>query len=544
MKTKHIVLLLGSSLLLFGLFFQSSCNKLKDVTDGAQLIIDYNLIETTVDVQFYDAATGELIGRNGDASVNVKITGADKNGVMDVTGVQSQSMQYATQRGMVGLALLPEAAYTPSATKPISFNLVADIPGYLSTSQKVTLVATGRTQIRVNMVHKDNPPEGVTVARETGVTTAVNGRVENPATVTTPGGRARIEIPAGIILRDAGGNALSGSINMDIVHFDNTVEEALAAFPGGLMTNVTRSDGSEEDGMFYSAGFVAIEITDGSGRQAATFEEGTVAMEAVVSPQTFNPETNGNVAAGDVVPVWSYDENTGEWTEEGTTTLELVNGELTAGFELTHLSYYNFDWFYGAYCYSGVPFVFNATNTTCDCYQMQGAMYRQSDDSFLTYVYMWVCGDEPVYTAYAPGGIPVKIVWDENYYDNVSIAPESQPTMIDDLCAGNPIQINVVTQPSSSITVEVEVYCASEPNVIIRPSFGAWYREINSWNWHWAEMNNGDAEICDVQVGNTYVVGIYYDNNWYETEVTVTQEAYSYVGFELPADVCSEVFGY
>lgn len=544
MKKNKIVWFPAITMLLAGLMLISSCKKLKDSAEGAKLIINYDLIETTIDVQFYDAATGELIGRNGDASVMAKITGPAKDGVIDITGVQHQSMQYASQRGMMGLALIPDAAYTPSPNKPITFNIVGNIPGYLATSQKVTLVSPGRTQVRVNMVHLDNPPQGVSVARESNIGTAVAGRVENPATVQTPNNRARIEIPAGIVLRDAGGTPLSGSLDMTVVHFDNTQEEALASFPGGLMPSVTRLNGSTEEGMFYSAGFVAIELTDASGRQAATFEEGTLSLEAIINPQTYNPETDNLVNNGDQVPLWSYNENTGEWSEEGMASIVQSGGELTSTVELTHLSYYNFDWFYGDYCYEGVPFMFNATNTTCDCYVMQGAMYRQVDNSFMTYVYMWVCGNEPVYTQYAPAGIPVKIVWENDYYNNITIAPESQPTLIDDLCSGTPVQVNVISQPSSSITVEVEVYCVSEPNVTIRPSFGVWYREAGGWDWRWAEMVNGYAEICDVEVGQSYVVGIYYDNEWYETEVTVTQDHYSYVDFALPADVCSEVFGY
>jgi len=546
MKIKHNLAIIGSSLLLFSLFFISSCNKLENVADGAKLIIDYNLIETTVDVQLYDAATGDLIGRDGDASVKVKITGPDKDGVMDITGVQNNDMLYYSQRGMLGLALIPEAAYTPSETRPIVFNIVTDLSGYLSTSQKITVVSEGRNQYRINMVRLDNPPQGVTVNRETGVATAIDGRIQDPATVSTPTGKAKIEIPADIVMRDAGGNPLSGSINVDIVHFDNTSDEALAAFPGGLMPTVTRSDGSVADGMFYSAGFLAIEITDASGRHAATFEEGTVRMEAVVSPETYNPETNGAVAAGDIVPVWSYNENTGEWKEEGVSTMQNIDGQLIADFELTHLSYYNFDWFYGEYCYQGAAFQFVADNPISGCYVMGGTMYRQSDNAYLMGIYMWVCPGEPVYTSYAPSGIPVKIVWNESNYPNITIAPSSQPTLISDLCAGGPIQINILnnTSNTTTVTIDVEAYCASQPNVIIRPSFSAWYRPISNWNWNPVAMENGYAEIMGVEIGGTYIVGIYYDNQWYETEVVVTDDEYTYVGIDLPADVCNEVFGY
>lgn len=547
MKTKHILLSIGSILLLSGLFFNSSCNKLKDTADGAKLIINYNIIETTVDIQLYDAATGELIGRDGSASANVKITGPGKDGVIDITGKQNQNMQYASQRGMVGLALIPNAAYTPSAGNPVVFNAVANMPGYLSASQKITVVSAGRTQVRINMVNLENPPQGVEVSREAGVTLASNGRIENPATVNTPNGRAKIEIPEGIVMRDSEGNQLSGSINVDLIYFDNTNDDALAAFPGGLMPSVTMLDGSTANGMFYSAGFVAIEITDASGRHAAAFENGTVKMEAIVSPETYNPETNGRVAAGDVVPVWSYDENTGEWAEEGSTTMQLVNGQLVADFPLTHLSYYNFDWFYGDYCYQGITFNFVPDNPISSCYLMQGTMYRQDDNAYLTSVYMWVCPNDPVHTLYAPGGVPVKIVWDDSNYPDISVASSSQPTFIDDLCSGGPANINIAHNVSSNtktIIIDVEAYCASELSIVIRPSFSAWYRPVNNWNWLPVTMENGYAEIMGVQVGAAYVVGIYYDGQWFETEVEVTNEEYSYVGFELPADVCSEVFGY
>jgi hypothetical protein len=131
MKTHSILSYSAIILLLAGLMINSSCNKLKDAADGAKLIIDYNLIETTIDVQFYDAATGELIGRNGDVSVNALITGRDSDGVMDITGLQHPSMQYASQRGMLGLALMPNPSFTPSLNKPVSFNIVGNVPGYL-----------------------------------------------------------------------------------------------------------------------------------------------------------------------------------------------------------------------------------------------------------------------------------------------------------------------------------------------------------------------------------------------------------------------------
>jgi len=523
----------------------TSCNKFKNAGDGLKVIIDYNLIKTSIDVQLIDATSGELIGRDGSISVKTLITGEDKAGVMDITGVQNSNNEYMSQRGFVSLALKPETAFTPSESNAISFNIVANQDGYLSTSQHVVIASVGKNFVIIKMVKLDTPPSGVLVTRQDGATTTDgNGRVSAPATIETPQSKTTLTIPEGIILKDVAGVPLQGSIDVLLVHFDNTDTAAMRSFPGGLMTNVTRSDGSNADGMFYSAGFVAIELTDGNGRKAAGFEQGKLALTSQVNGETYNPETHTKVAAGDPIPLWSFDEGTGLWKEETMLTIENVGGVLKVQAELAHLSYFNFDWFYGGeYCNTGAPFVFTTSASLCDCQMMQGTMYRAADDAFMKYIYMWVCGSDPVYTFYAPSGVPVYIVWD-NYYSDLIVDPSDNPTYIDDLCSANPININLITTNNSShVTIEVEAYCASDPNVIIRPSYGAWFRPSNDWNWRWAEMVDGYADICDVQVGATYIVGVYYNGEWYETEVTVTQDSYSYVGFELPADVCAEVFG-
>ncbi|NOU48193.1 MAG: hypothetical protein HOO86_14185 [Bacteroidales bacterium] len=540
---KKIILLAAIAVLV--VVADTSCKKFQNIGDGVKLIIDYNLIKTSISVQLVDATTGELVGQDGSISVKTTITGEDKAGVIDITGTQNANFEYMSQRGFVSLALQPESMYRPSESNPISFNIVANHPGYIATSQHVVIAAEGENFVILKMVKLDNPPSGVTVVQLADATTTDgNGRVTAPVTVETPQGEASLTIPEGIVLKDAGGEPLNGNLDVTLVHFDNTDTAAMRAFPGGLMTNVTRLNGSGEDGMFYSAGFVAIEITDGSGNRAANFEDGALKLISQVSPDTKNPETNTFIADGDEIPLWSFDEFTGLWTEESMLTIENVGGTFQVQAEINHLSYYNFDWFYGgSYCDIGVTFIFTADQPLCDCQIVHGTMYRSSDGAYLKTIYMWVCGTEPVYTYYAPSGVAVYIVWD-NYYSNVTVDPANNPTNISDLCSTVPVTINLITNNNSShVTVEVEAYCASDPSVIIRPSYGAWFRLTSDFNWRWAEMINGYADICDVIIGETYVVGVYYDGQWYETEVTVEQSSYSYVGFELPADVCEQVFG-
>lgn len=69
------------ALLLTGIVFTGlSCKKLSDVTEGAKLIVDFSLIETSIEVRVFDAATGEMIGQDDNRNVTIRITGIDKDG--------------------------------------------------------------------------------------------------------------------------------------------------------------------------------------------------------------------------------------------------------------------------------------------------------------------------------------------------------------------------------------------------------------------------------------------------------------------------------
>lgn len=544
---KKIILLAVISA--FIVIADTSCNKFADVGDGLKIIIDYNLIKTSISVQLVDATTGNLIGRDGTVSVKTTITGRDKEGVVDISGFQNENYVYMSQRGFVSLGLLPEPIYKPSESNPISFNIVADYEGYVSTSQHIAIAQEGDNFVVIRMVKLDDPPSGVVVRREDAATVSdATGRVSAPVIVETPAGKARLSIPEGIILKDISGSPLQGNIDVLLVHFDNTDPEAMASFPGGLVTNVTRSDGSNEDGMFYSAGFVAIEITDASGRKAANFEQGTIGLVSQVNPETFNPLTGNKVASGDEIPLWSYDEANGFWKEESVLMIGNTSSTLEVQAELSHLSYYNFDWFFGGpFCNVGAPFVFSINPPIVGCFVMYGTMYRQMDDAFMQTIYMWVCNDTPVDIYFAPSDVPVYIVWHNEPTSSLSVDPLDNPTFIDNLCGANPININIINNPNSSnstVTIHVEAYCASDTTIVIYPSQGAWIWPVNDPNnMRWVEMIAGDAQIMDIQIGGTYGVGLYYRDEWYETEFLVTQSNYSYYDFEIPADVCDEVFG-
>ena len=548
MKKRIITITSWFLLVFFFLGAGISCKKVTNPLDNMQLLIDYNLIKTTIDVHIHDAATGELLGKEMSQAVSLTITGRDSDAVVDVLGMTPKNNRFSVNRGIANMALSPKLGYTPSETNRISYNIVVTLPGYLTTTQQVNITKTGRNFVSIHVVPLNNTPSGVAAIVAPGVaTTLPGGQVTSPATVTLPDGEATIQIPEGIVMRDVQGNILSGNLNVTVVHFDNTDPNALAAFPGGLTPTVQRLDGSTESGMFYSAGFVAIEITDDQGRQANQFFDGAIALTSTVSSATYNPLTQTNIAAGDIVPLWSLDESTGIWTEEGTAVVENNNGPLEFNVELTHLSYYNFDWFLGAMCEIGRPFVFTANQSIEGSFLLKAHVYRLDDNSFINTIMMWANTLEPIFTSWVPQGIGLEIVWDTENSPFIEVAPSSQPTIVYDLCGTDPINVELFLNNSNeytTVTMLVSVYCVDEPDVIIRPSFTANCQNISSGGPIIpVEMVEGVATVPGVKLGDTYLVWITYDDEEYSTEVVVTQDNYSYLNVEISADICDEIFG-
>jgi hypothetical protein len=543
MKTIIKIPLLITIVLLGILTLMSSCNKVTNPLDGTKLVVNYDLINTKLNFKFYDAATGLLIGSGTELKVKAHIEGEDKDAVIDITGAALDDYGAESNNGFITLALNPNGNYKPSKENPVTFTLVATLNGYLTTSKIVSVTDEGNYEYRIDMVNLSNPPQGVSVKFQNNATTVNSGVVGQTVTVTTDDGNASVTLKEGTVLKDKDGNPLSGNVNVMITFFDNHTDESLQAFPGGL-TPMVNQNGNTERGVFYSAGFVALEITDNSGKKAAIVEQNTIPLNMNVSDNTYNPETQMNAAAGDEVPVYSYDPETGEWNYEQSATIGAGSRGLSVSTELTHLSFWNFDWFTPFTCDEGVTLHVNLNDNVCNCMFVQGIMRKAVDNTFLRWVGFFACDGDDVTFTYLPGGMPVYIDWVNPSCQ--SFFPEVFPPELDipDLCEPVTYNINVSGHDNlSTVIVDFSAYCASSPDVIIKPSFGAWYRPVNSWCWQYAVMINGHSEICGVEVGQEYVVAVYFNGEWYQETVLVDQSQYIYLDIQIPADICDEVFG-
>ncbi|MBK9291587.1 MAG: hypothetical protein IPM52_08170 [Bacteroidetes bacterium] len=534
------------ALLLILMSVPPACKKITNPLENLKLIIDYNLIKTTIDFHIKDAATGEFLGSDASRDAIIIISGKDAQGVLDPVGGRLKDNTVKVNRGMAAIGISPAPAYTPSADKPVQFSIVVMAPGYLTMTRQISITQTGRHFVEVTMVKLNNTPNGVTATQQSGAANVQNGTVTASSTVTLPQVNTNLSIPQGLVMKDANGNPLQGDINVTMVHFDPTEAQALNSFPGGLMPTVKRSNGQVQQGMFYTASFVAIEIIDQYGRVAATFENGTLLLTTPVNSQVFNPEVNGAVAPGQTVGIWSLNENTGQWQEEGSTTIFSQDGMLKVSANLTHLSYYAFNWFTGNICEQGSPFVFNISPAMQGSFLIGAKIFRQADNVMLTRAMVWVSNGQPVFMTNMPRNTPVRIEWDTENSPFLSVDPGSQNLLLNEICGSSPVQVNLIANSSgqfTTITFQASVYCADKPEVVIYPSFTAYCQAVTGGPVIPIEMVQGQAVVSGIVLGQEYNIWVIYDGKEYSTVATATQNSYSWLDFEIPANVCEEVFG-
>lgn len=313
-----------------------------DPTHGGRtpLVVD---VASTFVVQVSDARTGEP---PGGVKVTLRISGAAAPRVIDLGG--TRVTQVTLDGGVVVLGL---TGAVPTEAAPAELLVVTSAPGYVETSQWVTLTAERNDPELIRMVSVAAPPPGTAVGTSGTAVAGPGGVLAATVTVRSAadnvtGGRASVTLPAGTVVRDASGTPLSGALQTTVVYFNNQNEESLAAFPGGFSPRVENPPaGSPSGGAFSSAGYASITVRDGAGREARTFSP-PIQVSVDVPAATVNPETGAAVKNGDVVPNWSYATGTGRWRHEGPATLVGPNaaGNFTAAVPMNHLSPDNIDY--------------------------------------------------------------------------------------------------------------------------------------------------------------------------------------------------------
>jgi hypothetical protein len=258
----------------------------------------------------------------------------------------------------------------PISTAPVLLPIAVQMtPITMTAAELITLNAEVGIDVQSEPVQAD--ATGLTTSQVVIATTPI------PTTTTaadgstaTGSGTVQVTIPAGTGLKTIDNQPVTGALTATVTYHNPIDASSLATFPGGLTVQETPSGvalaAGEPPASFISGGFTSIEIVDANGNEVRNFAT-PIVVTMTVPRNLGNPETGLPMAAGDVVPLWSYDTDSGKWTvhyaADGTTIIkgivgdgdgdgvvdvpaaQDVNGDWLVAFPTTHLSYFNLDWF-------------------------------------------------------------------------------------------------------------------------------------------------------------------------------------------------------
>ncbi|MEM8600651.1 MAG: hypothetical protein AAGF99_12085 [Bacteroidota bacterium] len=421
--------------------------------------------------------------------------------------------EVTTGSGTVALALPDGTEVSPDA--PVRFDVIVRADGYITTGRSIAIRSTGVDVFEVRMLPlSGDAPEGVSVAAETEAGSTTNqGRLRETITITTPAdaqtqARATVTIPADVTITDARGRVLRGALSATVAYYSPQSSEAMALFPGGFDDlAVTRADGSTaRGGALQTVGFVSIDLFDEAGRRAEQFSAPLdVTMD--VPAGLINPETGAPVAAGDRIPVWTYDEITGRWTEEGSFTApggSFVFGESTQagliplGFSVDHLSNKAGGWYdtNAAACTEGAELVLTNRN-----HLPVRAVITAPGYSFNRTVHML---DDTLRLDGFPSNIPSANV--AFFFEDGSLGSIT----VDNPC-GARVEAALTNVPTDRVTAEFisNVVCTSR-NVTTLPSILIQANRAGVTQPSYLRVENGALTVSGLMMGAEYEVAVDY----------------------------------
>ncbi|MES2650657.1 MAG: hypothetical protein V4663_02900 [Bacteroidota bacterium] len=304
----------------------------KNPADDVKIVVDTDIFKSPILLQFINAKDGA----EGPQNFNVEITGPNASLVRTATGGKS----FKAAAGLLNLLL--DRTANPSPTSPVKFTVVANAPGFAPTYQDVVVTsATDPIILRVAMSQYTNPAANTGSVVSTKGT--VNGTTASEIVFTTNTNAAMaqksdITVPSGTSLLDGAGQPVGGDqVEARIVHYSAAGASSL---PGAsYASNVIGANGQPiTNGVnFDIAGAVSIDMFYGS-KEVKGFSK-PVNVDIEVSSTMINPNTNQPIKENETIPMWSLNDQTGQWKSEGDATfVKNAAGNLVARMQITHLS--------------------------------------------------------------------------------------------------------------------------------------------------------------------------------------------------------------
>lgn len=235
----------------------------ENIADDFDIIIEMQPINTVVNGQIIDGATGEPI----EGAVKLTFGGAAAGQLIDVYSDPVSELEVTA--GVVSFGL--DNAVKPSKANPVEFTVKASAPGYFANERAVVLTEEGSGEFVIRLSKSDARAKaaGTSGTEDRSASTSSSG-VSQLVVVQTPtiegtAARASVSIGQGTMPRSANGTALNGTLTTSVRVFDS--KSGLRSLP-----NAARSANGRTLPVF---GAVHLKVADGSGSVASNFEGGS-----------------------------------------------------------------------------------------------------------------------------------------------------------------------------------------------------------------------------------------------------------------------------
>lgn len=481
--------------------------KLKTSLDSVKLVVGTPEFKALVHFEFVDAKTNQYITD----VATVTVSGKNASAVYNNLGQSATTC--STMMGMLDLVVDPHLAATLD-TNPVEFNVTTNLTGYVNVTQKVVFVENKPKIVSIPLIKISDAPQGVAVSQKSNfASTSSLGALNTPASESLNSGAQTVNIPQGVILKDASGSPVTGTVKSQVVFYNPTDSVAQAAIPGGLDVSAKMPDGSTSSIKMVSAGMFGVNLTAGN-QEVKTFENGGIHIKTKLDPAMINPKTGVAIKENDVIEMWSKSDGNGDWVLEKMDTIRKVGADLVLEETVQHLSTWNWDFFTNS-CYSGAKIIFKGDKT-------------RISGSVTTNVYSWDFHKTDYFSA-LPGDPYDGFIQLYNTPTNkaakltfTSSTPgvTFTPAVLDvpNLCSGSyEVTINKATTPVTGaliVKTDIGLSSKSQPDLVIKPNAAIYLRPTGATNNYLLNSLVNGVGTLNIQLGVNYdILAMYGTSN-------------------------------
>ncbi len=491
--------------LITGVLF--SCTKTEDLIKGTSLNVNTDLLSNPLTIQILSANPGEELPTD----ITVEVMGPDKDKIYTIFG--EKKLVVNTNPADRGTALLPIGVRHVdqlSPVNPIEFSLAIKAEGFMPIMRNYRLTKRDMRMTNVKLHRMSEPVEGI-MMKEGSMMVPQEGTANSvhlSTSLNAQGENVGIEMRPGTQVFRKDGKQISGEVKAMVAHYDFQVRGINEIAPASLFSNdaIDRDGNSVGYAIFDPIAMYSVEM-EIDGEEVKNFSK-PLDVTVRIQPHAVNPETGAYFKAGDSVPVWSYNEDLGEWQEETTATIVAGSGgQLYAYYRQAHLS----SWLVGGRrpCYPGTQV--NIINSGQDkngperFYYVE--VYRASDNSLLSVEYNRFFNFENVDIRGESKDIYFK-VYSEPTGCSGQILLYTSPVF--NSC-GEEFTLDLSTElnsdgPFAEIFVQVAGTCSSEYNdLVVTPTLPILYRQSGCDVWMpLGELESGQGATSALKVGEYY----------------------------------------